>query len=67
MKLYDVPQNSKIRVIDDIKIPIASPQIVKNEILNFSHIDGMYSFCTNLKGDIVHLAAWAEVEICEEN
>lgn len=63
MKLWDVPCNSKIRVIDNIKIPPAASEISKDEILQFFHIDGMYSLCKNSNGDWVHLVAWAEVEI----
>ncbi len=32
-----------------------------NELFYFSHIDGMYSFCKNMAGDVVHLAAWTKV------
>ena len=63
MKLYDVPNNTKIRVIGDIRIPPEAPEINKDEILKFLHIDGMYSLCKNSNGDFVHLVAWAEVEI----
>ena len=63
MKLYDVPRNSKIRVIGDIKVPPAAQNIEEQEVLNFSHVDGMYSYCTNSDNEVVHLVAWAEVEI----
>jgi hypothetical protein len=63
VKLYDVPRNSKVRVVSDIATPISSNTIVENEILEFSHVDGMYSYCKNSKGEVVHLAAWSEVEI----
>ena len=65
MKLYDVPRNSKIRVVGDIKVPPSAPIIEEQEVLNFSHVDGMYSYCTNSDNEVVHLAAWAEVEIVE--
>ena len=65
MKLYDVPNNSKIKVLGDIKIPPAAQNIEEQEVLNFSHVDGMYSYCTNSNNEVVHLAAWAEVEIVE--
>ena len=65
MKLYDVPRNSKIRVLGDIKIPPAAQNIEEQEVLNFSHVDGMYSYCTRDNGEVVHLVAWAEVEIVE--
>ena len=66
MKLYDVPCHSKIKVIGEIKTPIASPEIIEDEILDFKHIDGMYSLCKNSRGEIVYLVAWADVEIIAE-
>ena len=63
MKLYEVPNSSKIRVIGDIKTPVDSPDIQENEELKFIKIDGMYSLCKNSKGDYVYLVAWAEVEV----
>ncbi len=32
-----------------------------NEVIFFSHIDGMYSYCVSLQNEIIHLAAWCEV------
>ena len=52
MKLYECPRNVQVILKDG-----------NNEIINFHHIDGMYSYCTNQKGETVHLAAWTEVEI----
>lgn len=34
---------------------------VGEHVLFFSHLDGMYSFCTTLANEVVHIAAWAEV------
>jgi len=65
MELYNVPRNSRIKVVGDIKVPPASPTIDEQEILNFSHIDGMYSYCTRDNGEVVHLVAWTNVEIVE--
>jgi hypothetical protein len=48
MKLYDVPRNTKIQL--------------DGEEYNFVHIDGAYSYCIDSQGNIVHLAAWTEVE-----
>ena len=62
-KLYDVPQNSRIKVVVKDKVPPGAPQINEGEELNFRSIDGMYSYCTRDNGDVVHLAAWTEVEI----
>jgi len=54
MKLYDVPRNTRIVV------PLKDGE---QWHLNFDHIDGMYSYCTDDEGNVVHLAAWTEVEI----
>ena len=62
MKLYDVPEGSKIRVLTTGAPPFA-PEIAKDDILYFDHIDGMYSYCKDSEGNVVHLVAWAEVEI----
>jgi len=52
MKLYDVPRNSKIKLED-------------GTVLDFRHIDGMYSLCYR-DGYPVHPAAWTEVEVVPE-
>jgi hypothetical protein len=65
MELYKVPRNSRIKVVGDIKIPPASLMVEVEEILNFSHIDGMYSYCTRDNGEVVHLAAWTNVEVVQ--
>jgi hypothetical protein len=53
MKLFEVPKNTRIVLSDGTE-------------LNFDHIDGMYSYCTDDDGKVVHLAAWTDVEIKEE-
>lgn len=63
MKLYDVPNNSRIKIIGNIKVPPAAPQLTEGQELNFRSIDGMYSYCTTDSGEVVHLVAWAEVEV----
>ena len=67
MKLYDVPRNSRIKVISgeggrEVQVPPGAPQIKEGEELNFRSIDGMYSYCTRDNGEVVHLAAWTEVK-----
>lgn len=62
MKLYECKRNTKVRVLGDIKVPPDATPINKGDIIDFGHIDGMYSFCHNEKGELVHLVAWAEVE-----
>lgn len=49
MKLYEVPRNRKI--------------LVEGKEYYFHHIDGMYSYCFNKDNEVVHLAAWCEVEV----
>jgi hypothetical protein len=64
MKLYEVPNNSYIRIIDkEIKIPVCALQLKTNDIIWFGHIDGMYSYCKDKDNNVVHLAGWTEVEI----
>jgi hypothetical protein len=53
VKLYEVPRDTRIKV-GDIE-------------LNFRSIDGMYSYCTTDNGEVVHLAAWTEVEILDKD
>ena len=60
-KLYDVPRNSMIRLLEKPSTPPASP--TPDDILRFSHCDGMYSLCYNSDNTPVHLAAYTEVEI----
>jgi hypothetical protein len=66
MQLHEVPRGSKIKVKSDIKVPPGAPEIQEEQILIFNHIDGMYSHCLDLKGNTVHLVAWAEVEIIDD-
>ena len=63
MRLYNVPDNTNVRVLGEIKVPPCAPEIGKNEVIRFGHIDGMYSVCHDAAGRLVHLVAWAEVEI----
>ena len=67
MELYNVPRNSRIRVVTEDKVPPGAPQIITGEELNFKHVDGMYSYCTRDNGEVVHLAAWTEVEVIDKN
>jgi hypothetical protein len=63
MKLYNVPRNNRIKVIVEDKVPPHAPPQTEGEELNFRSVDGMYSYCTRDNGEVVHLAAWTEVEI----
>ena len=65
MKLYDVPRNTSVRVMEDVNVPIGAPVIKKGDVIRFHRLDGMYSHCHNDKGEEVYLAAYAEVEIVD--
>jgi hypothetical protein len=47
--LYKLPNNSYIK----------SP--ITGHVFHFDHIDGMYSYCTDMFGDVCHLVAFAPV------
>ena len=53
MKLYEVPRNTKVRIKD-------------GEVYYFDHLAGMYSYCKDKEGQVVHLFAGTEVEIVKE-
>ena len=67
MKLHEVSNRTWVRILpsDDFKIAPASKDILanRNDVIFFDHIDGMYSFCKDQSGDVVHPVAWAEVEV----
>ena len=39
--------------------------IFEGQRIYLDHIDGMYSYCKDEQGNVIHLAAWTEVEIDE--
>ena len=69
MKLYKVPRNSKIRILDkeDTIGPPGSIELNLQDTYHFGHIDGMYSYCKTHDGVVAHIPAWAEVEIINED
>lgn len=60
--LYDVPKNTKIKLIDDIKVPPEALKLKKGDIIKFIYLDGMYSLCYK-DGVKCYLVGWAKVEI----
>lgn len=52
MKLYDVPRKTFVKTSN-------------GDVYFFDHIDGMYSYCNNEQNQVVHLAAWTEVDIVD--
>lgn len=63
MKLYEVPNNTRVRLLPEteVHIPVGSDLPV-NEF-KFVKIDGMYSYCVTDAGEVCHPAAWTEVEV----
>lgn len=66
MQLHQVPNNTRIRIVAEAKVPPAHREFEVGEELLFFHIDGMYSYCTDKDGKPVHLVAWALVEIIDD-
>jgi len=48
MKLYELKRNTKFTL--------------DGKTYMLDHIDGMYSLCLDKAGNVVHIAAWTEVE-----
>lgn len=66
MQLHHVTPGSLIRVIGDAKAPPCHREFKQGEELTFKHIDGMYSYCVDEQMNVVHLVAWAEVEVIRD-
>lgn len=67
MKLYELNSRCKVRVLNNEEGPPAHKAFQQNEILTYYHTDGMYSYCRDINGHVVHLPAFAEVEIVTDN
>lgn len=65
IKLHQVPDQTWVRIVEPDKVPPGAPEPKKGERIFFDHIDGMYSFCRDEQKNIIHLVAWQEVTICE--
>ena len=57
--LYEVPDNSRIGVKH---LNLVTEDGVDIEVLDFKHLDGMYSLC-KFGEYTVHLAGWIEVGV----
>lgn len=58
-KLYELERNTKIDVTH-LGLTYLSDGKILTE-LTFHRIDGMYSYCTDEKGNVIHLKANTEV------
>jgi hypothetical protein len=62
-ELYNLERGTWFKIVDkNVKVPVAHQELNAEETFKFDHIDGMYSYCTDKDGNVVHLAAWTEVE-----
>ena len=60
MKLYDIPEDSKIFLSKEQTCSNGSTYII------FRHIDGMYSYCDTEKGGVIHISAGAPMKAVED-
>lgn len=64
MKLYECKKGDRFMLNEDhVPVPPAHRPLDETEVLTFDHIDGMYSYCKDHTGAIVHPAAWTEVVV----
>lgn len=65
--LYDLHKGDKFKLApeeeagESVKVPVAHAEPDYDLEYLFSHIDGMYSFCKDNAGQIIHFAAWTKV------
>lgn len=62
MKLYEAGKGVRIRVLGENNVAPGSKSVNVGDELYLVNLDGMYSYCKDKDGQIVHLVAWAEVE-----
>lgn len=52
MKLYQLVRGSSFRIFDEYPV----------RVYKFARVDGMYSICYDMGGNVVHIAAYTDVE-----
>jgi hypothetical protein len=61
--LYELARGDKFKIVDDdLKVPVAHDEVDLAAEYLFGHIDGMYSYCKDMTGNVVHFAAWTKVK-----
>lgn len=53
MELYKVPNRTWVKIKDT------------DEIIHLYHIDGMYSYCKTVDGELCHIKAWTDVDVVD--
>lgn len=66
MKLYQVPRNTWIIPLETTTAPPGAREVSIGEPVFFDHVDGIYSTCKDMQGNIVHVPAWQKVKIIEK-
>ena len=61
MKLYDFPRGKWFILVEDTQAPPDIGSYGASTVLKLNRIDGMYSHCTDMYGNVHHPVAWAEV------
>lgn len=65
--LYELHRGDKFKLAPEdvagepVKVPPAHDEFSMDVEYLFDHIDGMYSFCKDSAGQVVHFAAWTKV------
>jgi len=62
MKLYELSRNTRFKLLGDTATPPGGAESTLGTIYLLKHIDGMYSYCEDTEGNVVHLAAFSDVE-----
>lgn len=60
MKLYELKRGQSFKIIDGLTGETFP------DVYEFHKIDGMYSICLNVDGEIIHVVAYAKVIVIEE-
>jgi len=53
MKLYELPRDTYFSIQDDDR----------QRVYLFKNLDGMYSVCYDMSDELIHIAAWTDVNI----
>jgi len=66
MKLYELAKRDVlVKLVGKTNIPPLSLGLEEGEVFLFHHLDGMYSYSTDKYGNVLHPAAWTDVEIVD--
>jgi len=65
-KLYECERGTKFQVHEQAQTPPDCLPAENNVVYRLRNIDGMYSYCTDIEGNVVHIAAFTDVEVLDE-